>query len=46
MYWKITCYNGTIWKSYFAEYLIDAILKFKKETGLHEMDIKLIENLT
>lgn len=44
MTWKITCYNGTLWYSYGGESLIEAIVRFKKDTELHEMDIKLIES--
>jgi hypothetical protein len=46
MIWKITCYNGTVWKSNISDPIHYAIEKFKKDTGLHEMDIKLIENLS
>lgn len=45
MIWKITCYNGTVWESNSQMTLVDALTKFKKETDLWDMDIKMIENL-
>jgi hypothetical protein len=43
--WKITCYNGTVWSSKgHACNISDVINEFKAQTGLHEMDIKKIEN--
>jgi hypothetical protein len=46
MWWKITCYNGTIWESNRTELLSDAIKRFKNDTGLHDCDIKFVKNLT
>lgn len=45
MIWKITCYNGTIWEANTQMALSEALTKFKKETGMLDMDIKLVENL-
>lgn len=44
MSWKITCFNGTVWFSYGSESLVEAIVRFKEDTKLHEMDIKSIDN--
>jgi hypothetical protein len=41
--WEITAYNGTIWKSKEPN-IYEAIAEFKRRTGLHEMDIKKMEN--
>ncbi len=45
MIWKITCYNGTVWEAETQMTLSEALVRFKKETGLFELDIKLVENL-
>ncbi|MFA7287253.1 MAG: hypothetical protein WC055_00075 [Melioribacteraceae bacterium] len=43
--YRITCYNGTVWESKTNDNIWETIEKFIKETGLHGMDIRLIENL-
>ena len=45
MLWEITAYNHTVWTAKTQCSLWEAVEQFKKETGLHEMDIKRIENL-
>lgn len=46
MYWEIRCYNDTVFKSLYGETLTSVLNRFKQETGLHEMDIKYIKNLS
>lgn len=44
MLWEITCYNGTVWEPVGHCDLTEALKQFKKETGLSEMDIKVVVN--
>ena len=43
--WKITAYNKTVWESSSMMTLTEAITRFCKDTGLHEVDIKEAMNL-
>jgi hypothetical protein len=45
MLWRFECYNGTIWEACTQMLLSEAIIKFKKVTGLSEQDIKRVINL-
>ena len=45
MIWKITCYNGTVWKCNTTVTLTECLVLFKRETGLSELDIKIVNNL-
>lgn len=43
---KITAYNGTVWESPMGTLAIsEVVVLFQYKTGLHEMDIKLIERI-
>lgn len=44
MYWRITCYNGTVWEPPTQMGLVTAIELFKHETGHSDFDIKTIVN--
>lgn len=46
MYWEITCHNGTVWTASGKMPLVKALLNFERATGLHEMDIKSIKDLS
>jgi len=46
MHWRFECYNSTIWEAPSQMALMEALALFKKVTGLHEMDIKLIKDIT
>jgi|GEM_PF-5711642 len=46
MIWKITCYNGTVWEADRDMVLITALVLFCKDTGLSQVDIKRIDNLS
>lgn len=45
MYWKITCYNGTVWIAPYQMDLTEALEWFHNDTKLLHWDIKLVENL-
>ncbi|MFW6310844.1 MAG: hypothetical protein ACOC1K_01265 [Nanoarchaeota archaeon] len=46
MKWKIICYNGEIWEAKITMLLSEALTVFKRETGLTELDIKQVINLS
>ena len=46
MLWRFECHNGTIWEAPSKMTLIEALKLFKKVTNLHEMDIKIIKDLS
>ncbi|QBJ02882.1 hypothetical protein MZD04_gp356 [Pseudomonas phage Psa21] len=44
MNWVITRYNGEVWEAPYQMLLTEALVRFMKDTGCSEWDIKQIVN--